>query len=111
MLETMQVNKGKMKAATEQGFLNATDCADYLVKKGLPFRKAYQITDKPIAFCIEQKCTLNNLTLHRFQEHSPLFKEDISRAIALNAYVNIQNTPGGLAPAQVKNKLTLQKSG
>lgn len=109
MLETMQVNKEKMKAATEQGFLNATDCADYLVKKGLPFREAYQITGKLVSFCIEQKRTLHDLTLCQFQEHSPLFEEDIFQAIDLNACVNIRNTPGGPAPTQVKKQIDSAK--
>ena len=87
MLETMRVNKDKMRAAAAGGFINATDCADYLVKKGMPFRDAYKISGRLVAECIDKGLTLETLPLESYRELSGLFSEDIYDAISLETCV------------------------
>jgi argininosuccinate lyase len=87
MLETMRVNKGNMRNAAANGFINATDCADYLTKKGMPFRDAYKITGAIVAYCIESKLVLENLSLEKYKEFSELFEEDIFEAVDLDVCV------------------------
>ncbi len=107
MLATMRVNKDRMRAAAAQGFINATDCADYLVKKGLPFRDAYKITGGLVARCITDGCTLETLPLSVYQEASPLFSEDVYEAIALETCLNGRISEGGPSAAAVKEQLAL----
>jgi argininosuccinate lyase len=95
MIETMTVKKENMRAASSKGFINATDCADYLVKKGMPFRDAYTIVGKLVAQCIEKGDTLETLTMEEYKALSPMFDEDIYEAIDLFNCVNARNVPGG----------------
>ena len=83
MLDTMKALPENMRRAAAKGFINATDCADYLTKKGLPFRDAYKLTGCMVADCIAQDKTLEELTLEQFQQYSPLFAPDIYEAIDL----------------------------
>ncbi|MCQ2552864.1 MAG: argininosuccinate lyase [Clostridia bacterium] len=83
MLSTMKVNADAMKAAAAGGFINATDLADYLVVKGLPFRDAYKISGSIVARCIKDHCTLETLPLDVYKEYSELFAEDLFTAIDL----------------------------
>ncbi|MDR2531629.1 MAG: argininosuccinate lyase [Oscillospiraceae bacterium] len=87
MLATMTVNKARMREAAAQGFINATDCADYLVKKGMAFRDAYKITGELVALCIEKNTDLENLPLDEYKGKSGLFSEDIFEAIRLETCV------------------------
>ena len=96
MLETMRVNKDKMRAAAAGGFINATDCADYLVKKGMPFRDAYKISGRLVAECIDKGLTLETLPLESYRELSGLFSEDIYDAISLETCVKERSSFGGL---------------
>ena len=80
MLDTMKALPENMRRAAAKGFINATDCADYLTKKGLPFRDAYKLTGCMVADCIAQDKTLEELTLEQFQQYSPLFAPDIDQA-------------------------------
>ena len=82
MLETMRVLKDNMRAAAAKGFINATDCADYLVKKGMPFRDAYKISGTLVAECISKGLTLETLPLEEYQKMTPLFTEDVYDAIS-----------------------------
>ena len=102
MLSTMRVIKENMRAAASRGFINATDCADYLVKKGLPFRDAYKITGELVAFCIEKGKTLETLTIEQFKEFSTFFENDIFNAISLENCVSGRNIIGGPATQCVK---------
>ena len=77
MLATMRVNKENMRNAAAKGFINATDCADYLVKKGMPFRDAYKITGRLVAYCIENGLTLETLPIKEYKKMSELFADDI----------------------------------
>ena len=81
--ETMKILKENMKKAAGKGFINATDCADYLVKKGLAFRDAYKITGKIVGYCIDTNNTLDTLRLEQYKEVSEVFDEDIYEYIDL----------------------------
>lgn len=105
MLQTMTVLKDNMRHAAAKGFINATDCADYLVKNGLPFRDAYKITGKLVADCIDQNLTLETLPLEQYQQACPLFQEDIYDAINLENCVKGRKVPGGPAPEAVKQQI------
>ncbi|MDR2712600.1 MAG: argininosuccinate lyase [Clostridiales bacterium] len=105
MIGTMQVLKDNMRKAAEDGFLNATDCADYLVKKGLPFRTAYKITGELVAVCLEQKTILEKLPIAEYQKQSELFEEDVFAAIDLNQCLKNRISAGGSSPASVEQQL------
>ena len=83
MLDTMKVNKENMSNAGKKGFINATDCADYLVKKGLPFRDAYKITGTLVALCIDKGETLDTLSIEEYKKLSDKFEEDVYEAIEI----------------------------
>ena len=101
MLETMRVNKENMRAAAAKGFINATDCADYLVKKGLPFRDAYKITGTLVARCIELGTTLEALPLDEYKKLCDTFDTDVYDAINLDTCVNMRKAQGGPSPESV----------
>ena len=105
MLATIHVRADNMRAAASRGFLNATDCADYLTKKGLPFRDAYKISGKLVYYCTEQDKTLERLSLSELQQFCPLFSEDVYGALALDTCVGQRNSFGGPAPAQTQAQL------
>lgn len=105
MLATMHVRADHMRTAASHGFLNATDCADYLTKKGLPFRDAYKISGKLVYYCTEQDKTLERLSLSELQQFCPLFSEDVYEALALDTCVGQRNSFGGPAPAQTQAQL------
>ncbi len=105
MLATMRVSKGNMRAAAAKGFINATDCADYLVKKGLPFRDAYKITGTLVAMCIERGTTLEELPLEEYKKLCGTFDGDVYEAIKLENCVNMRKVPGGPAPGEVRSQI------
>ena len=105
MLRTMRVLKENMRNAAAKGFINATDCADYLVKKGMPFRDAYKITGTLVAKCIEKNLTLETLPLEAYQEMTELFTEDIYQAISLDTCVRERKSYGAPSPDAVKKQL------
>lgn len=105
MLDTMKVNKENMLNAGKKGFINATDCADYLVKKGMPFRDAYKITGTLVALCIDKGEVLDSLRLEEYKKLSPLFEKDIYEAISLKTCVEGRNVVGGPAPERVKEHI------
>lgn len=109
MLETMKVLPENMKEAAQKGFINATDCADYLVKKGKPFRDAYKITGQLVAYCIENKKVLETLTLDKYQEADLLFEADIYEAISLDTCVKKRKVIGGPAPEMVAGQIQKTK--
>lgn len=102
MLSTMRVLPDAMRKAAANGFINATDCADYLVGKGLPFRAAYKITGALVARCIADGATLETLPLVVYREYSPAFDADVYEAIDLDACVMKRTSFGGTAPASVR---------
>ncbi|WP_044975093.1 argininosuccinate lyase [Ruminococcus sp. HUN007] len=102
MIGTMKINKENMRNAAAKGFINATDCADYLVKKGMPFRDAYKITGQLVALCIEKNETLETLPLEEYRNFTDLFDKDVYTAISLETCVNQRNSYGGPSPEAVK---------
>ena len=113
MLDTMGVYKDNMRNAAAKGFINATDCADYLVKKGMPFRDAYKITGGLVARCIQLGTDLEHLDLSEYQKQTELFTEDVYEAISLDTCVNQRKSYGGPAPESVKAQIdyTLKRLG
>ena len=105
MLATMTVNKENMAAAARKGFINATDCADYLVKKGLPFRDAYKATGVLVARCIELGAVLEELPLEEYKKVCPTFDSGVYEAVNLLNCLKGRRTYGGPAPEQVKKEL------
>ena len=107
MLATMRIKKENMRNAAAKGFINATDCADYLVKKGMPFRDAYKITGTLVAECIEKGLTLETLPLECYRKMTELFTEDVYEAISLETCVRERKSEGGPAPDAVKVQLEI----
>ena len=105
MIDTMKVLKENMKKAALKGFINATDCADYLVKKGIPFRDAYKATGTLVAYAIDNDKPLDELRLDEYRKISEKFDEDIYKAIDLKRCVINRNVIGGPAPEQVKKRI------
>ena len=105
MLDTMTVLKENMRNAAAKGFINATDCADYLVKKGMPFRDAYKITGTLVHTCIEKGCTLETLPLYEYKKLTENFDEDVYDVISLETCVMQRKAAGGPAPESVKAQI------
>lgn len=105
MLATMTVLKDNMRTAAAKGFINATDCADYLVKKGLPFRTAYKITGTLVALCIEKNTTLEQLPIEEYKKLCETFDNDVYDAISLDTCVMQRGVDGGPAPDAVKRQI------
>lgn len=97
MLDTATFNKDKLRAAASFGFINATDCADYLVKKGMPFRQAYKIVGELVAVCIEQNTTFENLSLSEYKKISEAFDDDVYKAVDLDVCASERKVHGGPA--------------
>ena len=109
MFATMRVNTQAMRRAAAQGFINATDCADYLVKRGMAFRDAYKVSGKLVAYCIKENTTLEELPLDVFKEFSDAFAEDVYDAIDLDNCVNRRTAYGGPSPESVKHQIEILK--
>ena len=107
MITTMTVRPENMRKAAAEGFINATDAADYLVKKGMPFRTAYKLTGQLVAQCIASHQTLENLPLSEYQALSELFTDDIYEAVNLETCVKSRVSEGGTSPESVKAQIRL----
>ena len=105
MLDTMRTLPANMRRAAAAGFINATDCADYLTKKGMPFRDAYKLTGQMVADCIAAGKVLEELTLAEFQGYSPLFGQDVYQAIDLVNCCEGRTSYGGPSAASVKAQI------
>lgn len=105
MVKTMKTKKANMYAAAQKGFLNATDLADYLVRKGMPFRTAYKIVGKLVAQCIAEDKTLETLTLEEYRENSELFDNDLYHEISLETCVGKRISAGSTGPESVKAQI------
>ena len=110
MLATAKVLPDNMRAAAAKGFINATDCADYLTKKGVPFRDAYKITGTLVAKCIDQNCTMETLPLAEYQKLSDAFEDDVYDAINLTTCAFTRNCIGGPAKERVKEQIAAVKA-
>ncbi len=105
MLETARVRKDNLRAAAAKGFINATDCADYLVYKGLPFRDAYKCVGQLVASCIAQNLTLETLPIAQYKAACDLFDDDVYDAINLDRCVNKRTVTGAPAPQCVLREI------
>ncbi len=105
MLDTMKVNAANMRKAASFGFINATDCADWLVGKGLPFRDAYKATGELVARCIELDTSLEQLPLEEYRKVCELFDDGVYKAIDLDKCVRDRTVYGGPAPTEVKRQV------
>lgn len=101
MIDTAVVLKDNMRAAAAKGFINATDCADFLVKRGLPFRDAYKVTGTLVGYCIQNGYTLETLPLENYKEQNELFTDEIYASIALEKCCFDRKLVGGPAPETV----------
>lgn len=110
MLRAMRLNSDVMLAVVKNDFSNATDMADYLVKKGLPFRQAHEVVGKSVRYCIDNRKRLIDLTMDEFREFSPLFGEDILQAIQVETCVEARNSYGGTSPVQVAKAIEQAKT-
>ena len=108
MIETMTAKPEAMKKAAQRGFINATDLADYLVRKGLPFRSAYKISGAIVGDCVKSGAVLEELPLETYQQYSDLFDPDVYEAIDLTACVEKRTSAGG--PAKVQEQIDYIKN-
>ena len=105
MIDTLTANIANMKKAAQKGFINATDLADYLVKKGMPFRSAYKISGTLVAQCIRENTVLEELPLEAYKAHSELFEEDLYQDIDLLTCVEKRISEGGTSVASVEAQI------
>ena len=105
MIRTMKVLPENMRRAAGRGFINATDCADYLTKKGMPFRDAYTVTGRLVARCSQQGKTLEELTLLELRDISPLFDEDVYEALNLENCMGLRSSYGGPAVSETTRQI------
>ena len=110
MVDTMKARTENMKKAAQGGFINATDLADYMVKKGIPFRTAYKISGQLVAKCIAEGQVLETLPLHVYQSIHPVFEQDLYEAISLEACVERRISRGATSVASVENQIALVRN-
>ena len=109
MIETLRANTANMKLAAQKGFINATDLADYLVKKGMPFRSAYKISGQLVALCIRENTVLEELPLEVYRQYSDLFDTDLYQDIDLTVCVEKRISEGGTSAASVQAQINYVK--
>lgn len=105
MIATMTVLKENMYKAAQKGFINATDLADYMVKKGLPFRSAYKIVGQIVAHCIEKGEVLDTLPMESYKSFSDIFEDDLYNEISLETCVKTRISAGSTGPESVKTQI------
>lgn len=110
MIATMKVRKDRMRGAVDRDFSNATDIADFLAAKGLPFRQAHEVIGKTVLYCIQNGKFLLDLTLEEFRQFSPLFDDTIYQVLQPESVVNARNVYGGTATAQVASAIERAES-
>ena len=109
MIQTMTVCTDSMKKAAQNGFINATDLADYLVKKGLPFRSAYKISGQLVSRCMAEGAVLETLPLSVYLEYSDLFDQDVYEAVDLQTCLQKRTSEGGTGAASVQAQIAYVK--
>ena len=105
MLATMKAKRDNMYKAAQKGFINATDLADYMTKKGVPFRSAYKISGQLVAYCIENNTVLEALSLEKFREYSDVFEADVYDDISLETCVSKRISFGGTSVTSVEAQI------
>ena len=109
MIDTMSFNKNNMESSAKNGFTNATDAADYLVGKGVPFRDAHGIVGQLVLFCIEKDIALDDMTLEEYKAISPVFEQDIYEAIRLKTCVEKRMTIGAPGMEAMKKVIAINE--
>jgi len=109
MIKTMKVKRENMYRAAQKGFINATDLADYLTKKGMPFRSAYKIVGQIVAECIEKNCVLDTLSLEEYKKHTDMFEADLFDEISLETCVSKRISAGGTSVGSVEEQIAYVK--
>ena len=109
MIATMNVKTDKMYSAAQGGFINATDLADYLAKKGLPFRSAYKIVGQIVAYCIQNNKVLDAVSMEEYKQFSDVFEDDLYDEISLETCVNKRTSAGGTGPQSVETQIKFIK--
>lgn len=109
MIETMSINQDAMDEQAKKGYLAATDVADYLAKKGMPFRKAHEVVGHLVLLCDKRGCDLSDLSLDDFRAESELFEQDITEALDLESIVAARTTFGGTGHSAVKEQMEQAK--
>ena len=110
MISTMKANADSMRSAAQKGFINATDLADYLVGKGLPFRTAYRISGQIVAHCIREGQVLETLPLESYRTFSPAFEQDVYQAVDLDRCVSRRTSAGGTSVTSVEEQIACVRS-
>lgn len=105
MIQTMRLIPANMYKAAQEGFINATDLADYLTKKGMPFRSAYKIVGQIVAECIEKKTVLDSLPFEEYTKYTDIFEKDLYKEIALETCVEKRISEGGTSVASVEKQI------
>ena len=105
VLKTLKLDRAVASNAVKKGFLNATDMADYLVRKGMPFRKAHELVGKLVLHCESQGIELQGLSLSEMQSFSSLIQEDVYPALTLDNTLETHSVLGGTAPTRVREAL------
>ncbi|UCD10245.1 MAG: hypothetical protein JSU79_00720 [Dehalococcoidales bacterium] len=108
MISTVKVNSERMEKAAGEGYILATDLADYLVKKGTAFRDAHGVVARLVTYAVQNNKNLDELSLDEYKEYSPLFEDDIT-SISVKASLAARDNPGGTAPSQVEKALEKAK--
>lgn len=109
MLSTLEFKKENMEKSAKNGFTNATDAADYLVNKGVPFRDAHGIVGRLVLYCLEKNISLDEMSLEAYKAISPVFEEDIYEAISMKNCVEKRNTIGAPGSEAMKEVLKQNK--
>ncbi|HLB76323.1 MAG TPA: argininosuccinate lyase, partial [Candidatus Dormibacteraeota bacterium] len=105
LVRGIRFDAARMRAAALEGYTLATEAADYLTRRGLPFREAHRLVGRAVAFAIKEGRPLGRLTMKEWQTFSPLFEADLFESLTLEAALNARAVVGGTAPARVKEAL------
>ena len=111
MIQTMRLIPANMYKAAQEGFINATDLADYLTKKGMPFRSAYKIVGQIVAECIEKKTVLDSLPFEEYAKYTDIFEQDLYKEIALETCVEKRISEGGTSVSSVEKQIESIRKG
>ena len=110
MIKTLKANKENMLLAGKKGFINATDLADYLVKKGMPFRSAYKMVGETVRLCSVKNIALDELSIEEYKSISPLFDNDVYAEISLETCVNKRISKGGTGVKSVEEQINIVRN-
>ena len=105
MIDVLIVDEESMYESARKGYLNATDVADYLVTKGMPFRDAYNVSGKIVSYCLGRGCALEELPMEEYKHFSDMFEDDVYHRLALKTCVERRNSAGGTSPASVRAQI------